>query len=147
MDFWAEGLGIVYTFNALAVYANNNDKLITAYPTSATTCYVPPMSDYKRVIRVFPDLGHRWPLWESAGAVTVTPSELGLSAELESRMRTWHDFWEIHHHWERGWDSGENEILSWKEGSGMIAQLREEVGSFAEIIDRRIPPQGVDTDE
>ncbi|CAN5179291.1 hypothetical protein BH09ACT6_BH09ACT6_12190 [soil metagenome] len=38
LDFYKTGAGLVYTFNAIAVYANGNDRLITAYPTDRTVC-------------------------------------------------------------------------------------------------------------
>ncbi|UFS57608.1 hypothetical protein [Subtercola endophyticus] len=38
LDFVKPGVGLVYTFNAIAVYSNTNDRLITAFPTTRTTC-------------------------------------------------------------------------------------------------------------
>lgn len=38
MDFFKQGVGVVYSFNVVAVYSNTNDRLITTYPTSKTVC-------------------------------------------------------------------------------------------------------------
>ncbi|TIH36139.1 hypothetical protein [Subtercola vilae] len=38
VDFYKEGVGLVYTFNARAAYSNTNDRLITAFPQSSTIC-------------------------------------------------------------------------------------------------------------
>ncbi|UFS57609.1 hypothetical protein [Subtercola endophyticus] len=99
------------------------------------------MDDSRRVIRVYADLGHRWPLWEDSSRIhDPTPKDLGLSPELEARMKEWYDFWELHHHWLHGWDSPENEANSWAEGAKMVAQLQYEVVAFADVKDERYRP-------
>ncbi len=48
-----------------------------------------------RVLRVFFDFGHRWPLWESGTKkYTMEPSDYGFSAELTEILRRWHAAWE-----------------------------------------------------
>ncbi|MCU1476063.1 MAG: hypothetical protein JWQ64_756, partial [Subtercola sp.] len=68
------------------------------------------------------------------------PSDLGLSPELEARITKWYDFWELHHHWLRGWDSPENEATSWNDGALMVAQIQYEVVAFADVSDERYRP-------
>jgi hypothetical protein len=96
----------------------------------------------RRVIRVFPDWGNRWPLWGSAGDddSAPMPADLGLSDELTGAMAKWYDFWTIHFHWERGWDSVENEDVSWVSGTEFIERLRVEVAEFADVVDERYRP-------
>lgn len=94
------------------------------------------MNRSRRVIRVFADYGADWPLWEPAAENnTPTPTDLGLSSELEADIRRWFDFWETHFHWERGWDSRESERQSATAGHKFVDELRKEVASFADIDD------------
>lgn len=45
---------------------------------------------------MFPDHGHRWPLWESGnGKYTMDPTDYDLSPELTAGLREWYDDWEI----------------------------------------------------
>lgn len=94
----------------------------------------------RRVIRFSPDYGNPWPLWERNAALPdPLPSDLGLSESLQTQMRNWYDFWEVHFHWERGWDSEENETLSWLEGNVLVEKLRTEIADFADVSDGRPP--------
>lgn len=92
----------------------------------------------RRVIRLFPDYGHRWPLWEDNTAERVTkytmePADFGLSESLTLRLRTWYDVWDAENLYENGWSSPENET-AWKVAGASIAeQLREEVKAFADV--------------
>lgn len=48
-----------------------------------------------RVLRVFFDHGHQWPLWESGtDKYTMEPSDYGFSEELTELLRRWHAAWE-----------------------------------------------------
>ena len=48
-----------------------------------------------RVLRVFFDHGHEWPLWESGtDKNTMEPSDYGFSEELIELLRRWHRAWE-----------------------------------------------------
>lgn len=48
-----------------------------------------------RVLRVFVDHGHRWPLWESGtDKYAMEPSDYGFSEELVELLRRWHAVWE-----------------------------------------------------
>lgn len=89
---------------------------------------LPLLPDGRRVIRVFPDHCHRWPLWESfTDQYTMEPSDYGLSVALSDGLRAWYDEWERHG-------------LDWKpdndwfeEGRRLVELLRHEVGAFAEV--------------
>ncbi|PYI66468.1 hypothetical protein CVV68_14375 [Arthrobacter livingstonensis] len=98
------------------------------------------MSDKRarRVIRLFPDYGHRWPLWENSTAerptkYTMEPADFGLSQNLTSRLRTWYDAWDAEVLYEYGWGSPENEAAWKEEGASIAMQLREEVKTFADV--------------
>lgn len=47
-----------------------------------------------RVLRVFFDWGHPWPLWESfTDKYTMEPTDYGYSAELIKTLRQWQAAW------------------------------------------------------
>lgn len=47
-----------------------------------------------RVLRVFFDHGHEWPLWETGTwKYTMEPTDYGFSAELIDLMRRWYEAW------------------------------------------------------
>ena len=90
----------------------------------------------RRVIRMFPDYGHEWPLWEDAhDEYVMEPSDYNLSADLTLRLRAWYD------EWERGFDPFTNPPR-WKPGRGrkwsehgseLARALREEVSGFTDV--------------
>lgn len=92
----------------------------------------------RRVIRLFPDYGHRWPLWENSAPghpskYTMEPADFGLSETLTDRLRVWYDAWDAENLYENGWSSRAKE-LSWKaEGARIAEQLRAEVKAFADV--------------
>lgn len=92
----------------------------------------------RRVIRLFPDYGHRWPLWENdrpghPSKYTMVPSDYGLSKELTAKLRAWYDAWDAENLYENGWSSPANE-LAWKnEGAHLAEQLSDEVKAFADV--------------
>src|SRR5699024_5167961 len=65
---------------------------------------------------MFPDHGHRWPLWGDVlhDELCLKPSDLHLSDDLTLELRSLYDFWERHETscWTTptptGWDSNEN---------------------------------------
>lgn len=88
----------------------------------------PLLPDGRRVIRVFPDHGHRWPLWENfTDHYTAEPSDYGLSPLLSDGLRAWYDEWE-----RRGIDGQPDE--AWlEEGHRLVELLRDEIGTLAEV--------------
>lgn len=92
----------------------------------------------RRRIRVFPDYGNPWPIWESGAEIyNPTPSDLGLSDELAAAMRHWYDFWLAHNHYDRGWDLQASEATSKLAGDLFVKQLILEVADFADVSDER----------
>jgi hypothetical protein len=91
-----------------------------------------------RRIRVFPDWGRRWPLWENGtDKYTMEPSDYGLSHELTTSMRCWYDHWASHFDPFDGWDSEDNEPQSKVAGDLMVERLRAEVGPEFDVVDER----------
>ncbi|RXZ71425.1 hypothetical protein [Agromyces albus] len=88
----------------------------------------PLLPDGRRVIRVFPDHGHRWPLWENfTDKYAMEPSDYNLSKPLSEGFRRWYDEWE-----RRGIDWRPDD--TWKEeGLRLVQSLQAEVVAFAEV--------------
>lgn len=59
------------------------------------------------------------------------------TGEPATRRYGWADFWCSHHQWETGWDAPASEEWSRKEGDELVAWLRREVASFADVVDER----------
>ena len=87
-----------------------------------------------RVIRLFPDYGCGWPLWENGNEkYLLEPDDLGLSDGLRAMLREWHDLWEAHHHWETGWDSGVHREAWIALGERVERALAQEIREFATV--------------
>jgi hypothetical protein len=89
------------------------------------------------LIRLFPDYGRDWPLWENSTPerqtdYTTTPEDYGLSPELTGRLAAWNRFWETHSGAD-GWDDDASEAQWRLEGERIAAQLRREVAGFADV--------------
>ncbi|GAB3560696.1 hypothetical protein GCM10027344_13780 [Spelaeicoccus albus] len=96
------------------------------------------MSAKRRTIRIFPDWGHDWPLWENfTDKYAMEPTDYGLSDDLTELMARWYAFWENHCDPHDGWDSRESRTLSRIEGDRMVRMLIAEVNSFADVRDER----------
>lgn len=92
----------------------------------------------RRVIRLFPDYGHRWPLWENSTAERPTkyamePADFGLSQSLTRRLRAWYDVWDAENLYDGDWSSPENRTAWNVEGTSIAELLREEVKTFADV--------------
>jgi len=92
----------------------------------------------RRLIRVFPDYGHEWPLWGNSTAThdyayAMSPSDYGLSSKLTDRIRAWYDFWVEHQDFDRDWDSPEDGIHWIAEGKDIAASIRAQVKEFADV--------------
>jgi hypothetical protein len=87
-----------------------------------------------RIIRLFPDYGHLWPLWESGtDKYTMEPEDFGLSADLTSALRRWYDDWERNCPYDGTWPSIEHGRQWYQTGEQLACQLRREVKDFAEV--------------
>lgn len=93
------------------------------------------MGESRRQIRVFPDWGHPWPLWESEAGPNMWPADYGLSVALTRLMRDWYDLWEAHCDPFEGWDSSDAERRFRELGGAVISLLRLEVANVADVID------------
>ncbi len=92
----------------------------------------------RRIIRLFPEYGREWPLWESSTPTwdvgyTTDPQMYGLSVELTEDMARWNAHWESHFDAFEGWDSDENREQWRGDGEQIAARLRYEVASFADV--------------
>ncbi|MGW9631335.1 hypothetical protein ACWGST_11580 [Agromyces sp. NPDC055520] len=88
----------------------------------------PLLPDGRRVIRVLPDHGHRWPLWESfTDQYSMKPSDYGMSHTLADGLCAWYD------DWERGGIDWEPDNTWLEEGRRLVVLMRQEVGAFAEV--------------
>lgn len=93
----------------------------------------------RRVIRLFPDHGHRWPLWENSTPTwdvgyTTSPETYGLSAQLSEDFAGWYAFWEQHCDPFEGWDTEANCQRWSRDREWIAARLRSEVAAFADVV-------------
>lgn len=92
----------------------------------------------RRVIRLFPDYGRDWPLWENSTPTwdvgyTTTPAGYGLSSALTRDLAEWNALWEANFDPFDGWKS-ELARESWRQAGARIAtRLQEEVRAFADV--------------
>lgn len=92
----------------------------------------------RRNIRLFPDYGHRWPLWENSTPehptkYTMEPADFGLSEHLTQRLRAWYDTWDAENLHQSGWSSPEHETAWRTDGANIAEELRAEVRAFADV--------------
>ncbi|GAA1733877.1 hypothetical protein GCM10009710_13220 [Aeromicrobium alkaliterrae] len=89
-----------------------------------------------RVVRVFPEYGRDWPLWERvdspAGYVT-TPDTYGLSDDLTGAIAAWNDYWERHFAHDTGWDHPDHRDQWRRDGDRVVASLRTELWGIATV--------------
>jgi hypothetical protein len=94
-------------------------------------------SGQRRVIRLFPDYGHEWPLWDNStperpSNYTMKPEDYGLSDALTAQLAAWYELWEAHCS-ENGWDDPAHEAQWRRDGRAIAAQLQREVADFADV--------------
>jgi hypothetical protein len=100
--------------------------------------FEPQIPPERRQIRLFPDWGRRYPLWENSTLTwdvgyTTTPETYGLSKELAEDLEGWQAFWEAHLDPFEGWDSEVNRQTWLRDGEWLARRLRDEVASFADV--------------
>lgn len=93
---------------------------------------------WRRVIRMFPDYGRDYPLWETSTPTwdvgyTTTAADYGLSEELGEDLADWQAFWEEHGTGSEGWDTDENRQAWLREGERLARRLNTEVQEFADV--------------
>lgn len=99
---------------------------------------LPQVPPERRVIRLFPDYGRRYPLWESSTPTwdvgyTTSPETYGLSRELAEDLEGWQAFWEAHVDPTEGWDREANCHKWLRDGRSLTERLRREVAAFADV--------------
>ncbi|WP_150308355.1 hypothetical protein [Planctomonas psychrotolerans] len=92
----------------------------------------------RRTIRLFPDHGRTWPLWENTTPTwdvgyTTTPETYGLSPDLTAALADWNAFWVTHCDPFDGWDTREHRDRWRQRGEHLAEQLGREVALFADV--------------
>jgi hypothetical protein len=90
------------------------------------------------VIRVFPDHGRRYPLWENSTPTwdvgyTTAPDTYGLSEELAQDLEGWQAFCATHADPFDGWDDDDNRHKWLRDGKWLARRVAAEVASFADV--------------
>ncbi|MGY1748705.1 hypothetical protein [Modestobacter sp. SYSU DS0511] len=81
---------------------------------------------------LFPDYTTEWPLWTTG----MTPGyRLGLSPELQLRLREWAAFFDAHFHHEDGWDHPGHRSEFAARGEELAAALRAELPGSEVVYD------------
>lgn len=92
----------------------------------------------RRVIRLFPDYGRDWPLWENSTPTwdvgyATAPELYGLSAILTQDIAEWNALWESSFDPFDGWKSDVVREQWRSDGVNILARLRAEVADFADV--------------
>lgn len=92
----------------------------------------------RRTIRLFPDYGRDWPLWENSTPTwdvgyTATPETYGLSTGLTRDIAEWNALWESNFDPFDGWRSDTARAQWEHDGAQIAARLRAEVAEFADV--------------
>jgi len=90
------------------------------------------------VIRLFPEYGRDWPLWENSTPAwdvgyTTTPDTYGLSDDLTRDMAELNASWDANFDPFEGWKSDMAREQWRKDGVDIAARLRVEVADFADV--------------
>ncbi len=96
---------------------------------------VPPA---RREIRLFPDYGRDWPLWENSTPTwdvgyTTTPDTYGLSAELTRDIAEWNALWDANFDPFDGWKNDAAREQWRNDGAEISKRLSVEVAEFADV--------------
>jgi hypothetical protein len=76
-------------------------------------------------LRLMPEYGAGWPLWEAGGR--THPTSFVLTDELRADLLEWQDFFEEHFHYERGWDDARSRRWFDDQGHRLAHRLRAEL--------------------
>lgn len=95
-------------------------------------------SSVRRRIKLLPDFGREWPLWEDDHEhdvlnIQTSPDDYGLSDDLTRRLRDWFDFWAAHYDPDALWDASSNHAEWHEDGRQIARSLRDEVRGFADV--------------
>lgn len=88
-----------------------------------------------RSIRVFPELGNEYSLWESGTSeYAKTPSDYGVSRALSEDIQRWTLTWEQECALNSGWNSPEAQTQWVRQGHDIVERLELELYDVARII-------------
>ena len=86
-----------------------------------------------RIVRIFPDHGHPWPLWDPAAGYTASPDTYGLSAGLTEALAKWYLAWEAAVGSGDGWPT-DLQRMDWeRQGDELVVWLTRELWDVAEV--------------
>lgn len=107
-----------------------------------------PASPARRQIRVFPEYGRAWPLWEDSTPTwdvgyATTPEMYGLSAALTRDLAAWNELWNTHFDAVLGWTDAQSRRQWAADGDAVVARLRTEVHAFADVVYEPWPVSGL----
>jgi hypothetical protein len=83
-------------------------------------------------IRLMSEYSAESPLWGHGGV--QFPEDLGLSADLGSRLLAWEDHFERHFDHELGWDSLESRKWYGDHVDELVRDLQQELGPDVELV-------------
>lgn len=108
---------------------------IYATPESTIARSVKRRNGELRTIRVFPDVGHEWPLWEPGSDIyAIGPEDLPISEGLAGDLRVWYDDWEMSFSRSFSWSS-DAEAERWRQrGDVLLDRLQQELWLQAEVV-------------
>lgn len=81
-----------------------------------------------RRVRLSPDYGHTYSLWEAEAGGAVDPDKYGLSKELSLALEVWTADWNQNHDPFKGWVSSEAERVHNAVGYVVGQWLKSELG-------------------
>jgi len=85
------------------------------------------------LITLAPDYGAELPLWgEGFGNIAWQCTKF--SPELLDRLAAWQREFDVHHHWDRGWESDEIRDRWTSEAAGLAVDVRTELGTRARLV-------------
>ncbi|UOQ88583.1 hypothetical protein MUN74_15105 [Agromyces endophyticus] len=92
----------------------------------------------RRVIRLFPEYGRDWPLWENSTPTwdvgyTTTPEMYGLSDDLTRHIAEWNALWNANFDPFDGWKDDAARERWREEGVAIAGRLAAEVADFADV--------------
>jgi hypothetical protein len=85
------------------------------------------------VITLAPDYGAQLPLWGD-GFGNIAWQHTKFSPALLDRLAAWQHEFDTHHHWDRGWDSGEIRDRWASQAEDLAADVRAELGTRASLV-------------
>lgn len=89
-----------------------------------------------RIVRFFPDQGHKWSLWESEAGGAVSPEGYGLTPNLVFLLELWTKHWDENFHPFSGWVSEVEHARSDLLYLELYGRLRAELGPEFALVSK-----------